>query len=34
MEQDELGIWTTPVGSKVAWFGDPDHNTLAPTRFR
>ena len=28
MEQDELGIWTSPRGGKVAWFKDPDGNTL------
>lgn len=25
----ELGIWTTPNGDKVAWFKDPDGNTLS-----
>ncbi|MGI8952124.1 MAG: VOC family protein [Chitinophagaceae bacterium] len=30
-EQDELGIWTTPNGAKVAWFKDPDGNTLSLT---
>jgi catechol 2,3-dioxygenase-like lactoylglutathione lyase family enzyme len=29
MKQDELGIWTTPTGSKVAWFKDPDGNMLS-----
>ena len=29
MKQDELGIWTTPTGSKVAWFKDPDGNILS-----
>jgi catechol 2,3-dioxygenase-like lactoylglutathione lyase family enzyme len=29
MPQDELGIWTTPTGSKVAWFKDPDGNILS-----
>ena len=29
MEQDELGIWTSPSGGKVAWFKDPDGNTLS-----
>jgi catechol 2,3-dioxygenase-like lactoylglutathione lyase family enzyme len=29
MKQDELGIWTTPTGSRVAWFKDPDGNTLS-----
>jgi predicted enzyme related to lactoylglutathione lyase len=28
--QDQtLGIWTTPDGSKVAWFKDPDGNILS-----
>lgn len=27
--QDELGIWTAPSGAKVAWFKDPDGNTLS-----
>jgi catechol 2,3-dioxygenase-like lactoylglutathione lyase family enzyme len=29
MEQDELGVWTSPSGAKVAWFKDPDGNTLS-----
>ena len=29
MKQDELGIWTTPTGAKVAWFKDPDGNILS-----
>jgi catechol 2,3-dioxygenase-like lactoylglutathione lyase family enzyme len=29
MTQDELGIWTTPTGAKVAWFKDPDGNILS-----
>lgn len=33
MPQDELGIWTTPDGSQVAWFTDPDGNTLSLTQF-
>jgi len=28
-KQDELGIWTAPTGDKVAWFKDPDGNTLS-----
>ena len=27
--QDELGIWSAPSGAKVAWFKDPDGNTLS-----
>jgi catechol 2,3-dioxygenase-like lactoylglutathione lyase family enzyme len=33
MSQDENGIWTTPGGDKVAWFTDPDGNTLSLTQF-
>ena len=33
MDQDELGIWTTPGGDQVAWFTDPDGNTLSFTQF-
>jgi catechol 2,3-dioxygenase-like lactoylglutathione lyase family enzyme len=29
MSQDDLGIWTTPTGAKVAWFKDPDGNLLS-----
>jgi catechol 2,3-dioxygenase-like lactoylglutathione lyase family enzyme len=29
MNQDELGIWTSPTGAKVAWFRDPDGNILS-----
>lgn len=31
MEQDKLGIWLSPGGSKVAWFKDPDGNVLSLT---
>ena len=31
--QDERGIWTTPGGDRVAWFKDPDGNTLSLTSF-
>jgi len=31
MEQDSLGVWTSPNGSKVAWFNDPDGNVLSLT---
>jgi catechol 2,3-dioxygenase-like lactoylglutathione lyase family enzyme len=29
MNQDEQGVWTAPGGAKVAWFADPDGNTLS-----
>ncbi len=31
-EQDKLGIWTAPNGNKVAWFKEPDGNTLSISR--
>jgi catechol 2,3-dioxygenase-like lactoylglutathione lyase family enzyme len=31
MQQDDLGIWISPGGSKVAWFKDPDSNVLSLT---
>jgi catechol 2,3-dioxygenase-like lactoylglutathione lyase family enzyme len=31
MTQDDNGIWTTPGGDQVAWFSDPDGNTLSLT---
>jgi catechol 2,3-dioxygenase-like lactoylglutathione lyase family enzyme len=33
MDQDELGIWTSPSGDRVAWFRDPDGSTLSLTEF-
>ena len=32
MDQDELGVWTTPTGDLVAWFHDPDMNVLSLTQ--
>jgi catechol 2,3-dioxygenase-like lactoylglutathione lyase family enzyme len=29
LQQDELGVWTSPDGAKVAWFRDPDLNLLS-----
>ena len=31
MEQDELGVWRSPGGARVAWFKDPDGNLLSVT---
>ena len=31
LDQDNLGVWTAPGGSKVAWFKDPDGNLLSLT---
>ena len=32
LEQDALGIWTSPDGTRVAWFKDPDGNMLSVTQ--
>ncbi|CAM3701677.1 VOC family protein [Smaragdicoccus niigatensis] len=32
MAQDEAGVWTAPSGAQVAWFHDPDGNTLSVTQ--
>ena len=32
MDQDQLGMWTSPSGAKVAWFKDPDGNSLSITQ--
>lgn len=32
LKQDDMGIWTSPNGSKVAWFKDPDGNVLSLTQ--
>lgn len=29
MPQDEQGIWQAPSGAAIAWFKDPDGNTLS-----
>ena len=31
MDQDKLGIWSSPSGARVAWFKDPDGNILSIT---
>ncbi len=33
MAQDDIGVWTTPGGDRVAWFKDPDDNVLSLTQF-
>jgi catechol 2,3-dioxygenase-like lactoylglutathione lyase family enzyme len=33
IDQDDLGLWTAPGGDKIAWFTDPDGNTLSLTTF-
>lgn len=32
LEQNELGVWDVPGGSRVAWFKDPDGNLLSLTQ--
>lgn len=32
MEQDQLGVWSSPSGAKVAWFKDPEGNVLSVTQ--
>ena len=32
MKQDEHGVWTPPNGDQVAWFKDPEGNTLSISR--
>ncbi len=31
MGQDKLGVWQSPSGARIAWFKDPDGNTLSIT---
>jgi catechol 2,3-dioxygenase-like lactoylglutathione lyase family enzyme len=32
MGQDGAGVWTAPGGAQIAWFHDPDGNTLSLTQ--
>ena len=34
VQDQELGIWTTPNNDKVAWFKDPDGNILSVSQHR
>jgi catechol 2,3-dioxygenase-like lactoylglutathione lyase family enzyme len=29
LTQDATGVWASPSGAKIAWFKDPDGNTLS-----
>jgi len=31
LPQDDMGIWSAPGGAQIAWFKDPDGNTLSLT---
>ena len=33
LDQDADGVWQAPGGAQVAWFQDPDDNTLSVTEF-
>jgi hypothetical protein len=33
LQQDDLGIWTSPSGARIAWFKDPDAQTLSVAEF-
>jgi catechol 2,3-dioxygenase-like lactoylglutathione lyase family enzyme len=33
MPQDSDGVWKSPAGASIAWFKDPDGNTLSLTEF-
>ena len=33
MDADADGVWTSPGGGRIAWFADPDGNTLSLTQF-
>jgi catechol 2,3-dioxygenase-like lactoylglutathione lyase family enzyme len=33
MDQDAQGVWRAPGGAYVAWFKDPDGNTLSVAQF-
>ena len=32
-DKDPCGIWTSPSGTRIAWFHDPDGNVLSLTQF-
>src|SRR5258708_39929830 len=32
MQQDPQGVWLSPSGAQIAWFKDPDGNTLSVTQ--
>ncbi|TMM57909.1 VOC family protein [Maribacter algarum] len=33
LQQDDLGIWTSPSKAKIAWFKDPDGNLISLTEY-
>ena len=32
-DEDKFAIWQSPSGARIAWFHDPDGNTLSLTQF-
>jgi catechol 2,3-dioxygenase-like lactoylglutathione lyase family enzyme len=34
MPQDDLGVWSSPSGARIAWFSDPEGNTLSLTELQ
>jgi len=34
MQQNDLGVWQSPSGAKIAWFKDPDGNMLSLTEHK
>jgi len=34
VDQDENGVWTAPDGTPLAWFQDPDGNTLSLSQYQ
>ena len=32
VDQDELGVWSSPSGGRIAWFRDPDGSVLSITQ--
>jgi catechol 2,3-dioxygenase-like lactoylglutathione lyase family enzyme len=32
MDQDRLGVWSSPSGAMIAWFKDPEGNVLSVTQ--
>lgn len=33
LTQDNLGVWTSPSGARIAWFRDPDGHVLSLTQY-
>jgi len=33
LDQDDLGVWTSPSGARIAWFRDPDGHILSLTQW-